>query len=150
MIDYFGIFAGNNQVLIISINTRMSLKTSFSKKEHTDSGLALLLLTLIVGHWLHQPYTAQIAIAEVLILLTAPVLLFPFTFLWLNISDLLGKIMSKLILFVVFFVFVFPVALIRKALGKDTLSLKKFKKDTNSVFISRHHTYSSTDLTTPY
>ena len=150
IIDYFGIFAGNNQVLIISIYTRMLLKTSFSKKEHTDSGLALLLLTLIVGQWVHQPHTVQIAIAEVLILLIAPVLLFPFTFLWLNISDLLGKVMSKIILSIVFFVFVWPVSLIRRAMGKDTLNLKKFKKDTNSVFINRNHTYTRTDLTTPY
>lgn len=128
----------------------MLLRTSFSKKEHTDSGLALLLLTLIIGHWLHQPLTVPVAIAEVIILLIAPVFIYPFTFLWLNISDLLGKITSKVILSIVFFVIVWPVALIRKVMGKDTLRLKKFKKDTNSVFTGRNHTYNRTDLTTPY
>jgi uncharacterized membrane protein len=128
----------------------MQLRTSFSKKEHTDSGLALLLLTLIIGQWQHLQFTVPVALAEVIILLIAPVLIYPFTFLWLNISDLLGKIMSKVLLTLVFFVFVFPVSLIRKAMGKDTLRLKKFKKDTNSVFTGRNHTYTRTDLTTPY
>ncbi len=91
-----------------------------------------------------------LAIAEVIILLIAPVMIFPFTFLWLNISDLLGKIMSKVILTLVFFIFVWPVSMIRKAMGKDSLKLKEFKKDTSSVFINRNHTYTGTDLTTPY
>jgi len=128
----------------------MALKTHFSKKEHTDSGLALLLLILIVSQWFNQHLFMRLAIAEVLVLLIAPVLVFPFTFLWLNISDLLGKVMSKIILSIVFFVFVWPVSLIRRAMGKDTLSLRKFKKDTNSVFTNRNHTYTRTDLTTPY
>jgi len=128
----------------------MALKTHFTKKEHTDSGLALLLLTLIVSQWLNQLLFIRLAIAEVLVLLIAPVLIFPFTFLWLNISDLLGKVMSKVILAIVFFVFVWPVSMIRKIMGKDSLRLKEFKKDTNSVFINRNHSYTRTDLTTPY
>ena len=128
----------------------MQLKTSFSKKEHTDSGLALLLLTLVVGQFYNQHLTLMIAIAEVLVLLIAPILVHPFTFLWLNISVLLGKIMSKVILTMVFFVLVWPVSMIRNVMGKDTLRLKKFKKDTNSVFTDRNHTYTQTDLTTPY
>jgi uncharacterized membrane protein len=126
------------------------MKTSFTKKEHSDSGLALLLLTLILGLWLRQHYTLQLAIAEVLVLLIAPVLVYPFTFLWLNISDLLGKIVSKILLTIIFFVFVFPVALIRRLMGKDTLQLKKFMKSPDSVFTERNHTYTKADFTTPY
>jgi len=128
----------------------MQLRTSFSKKEHTDSGLALLLITLLVGQFSNLHFTSLVAIAEVLILLIAPILIFPFTFLWLNISELLGKIMSKVILTLVFLMFVCPVSFIRKAMGKDTLRLKKFKKDSNSVFTERNHTYNRTDLSTPY
>jgi uncharacterized membrane protein len=128
----------------------MSIKTRFSKKEHTDSGLALLLLTLIVGQWFNHQIILRLAVAEVLILLIVPVLIFPFTFLWLNISDLLGKVMSKVILTIVFFIFVWPVALFRKAMGKDTLNLRKFKRNQNSVFLDRNHVYTKTDLTTPY
>lgn len=128
----------------------MALKTHFTRKEHSDSGLALLLITLILSFWVNQYLLAQIAIAEVLILLIAPVLIFPFTFLWLNLSELLGWVMSKLILFLVFSIFVVPVALFRRMLGKDSLSLKKFKRNSDSAFIDRNHNYTKIDLTTPY
>ena len=128
----------------------MQLRTHFSRKDHSDSGLALLLITLITGFWVNHQLASRLAIAEVLILLVAPVLVFPFTFLWLNISELLGKISSKILLTIIFFLFVWPVALFRKAIGKDTLKLKDFKKNANSVFTERNHTYTKTDFTTPY
>ena len=128
----------------------MHIKTSFSKKEHVDSGLALLLLTLLFGVWFNQYLALRLAIAEVLILLIAPVIMYPFTFLWLNISDLMGKIMSKVILTAVFIVMVCPVGLVRKALGKDTLLLKKFKSDDGSVFMDRNHKFTKTDFTTSF
>jgi len=128
----------------------MQLKTSFSKKEHTDSGLALLLITLFVGLWLGNHLLFRITIAEVFVLLIAPVIIYPFTFLWLNSSDLFGKVLSRILITVIFFLFVCPVALIRKALGKDTLRLKEFKKGTDSVFTDRNHTFTKSDLSIPY
>lgn len=128
----------------------MPLKTRFLKKEHVDSGLALLLLTLLFGVWFNQYYALRLAIVEVLVILIAPVILYPFTFLWLNISDLMGKVMSKVILTVIFIVMVCPVGLIRRALGKDTLRLKKFKNDDSSVFTNRNSNNTKTDFTTSY
>lgn len=128
----------------------MIIKTSFSKKEHVDSGLALLLLTLFFGVWFNPSIALRLAIAEVLVLLIAPVMLYPFTFLWLTLSEILGKVMSKVLLTVIFFVLVFPVGLIRKAMGKDTLRLKNFKSDSSSVFTNRNHEYIKTDFTASY
>jgi len=128
----------------------MKLITSFSKKEHVDSGLALLLLTLLIGLWINPHDALLLAIAEVLLILIAPILLYPFTFLWLNLSDLLGKGMSKILLTVIFIIVVCPVALIRKALGKDTLLLKNFKSDADSVFTERNHNFTKTDFTASY
>ncbi|HEY3369508.1 MAG TPA: SxtJ family membrane protein [Prolixibacteraceae bacterium] len=128
----------------------MIIKTSFSKKEHIDSGLALLLLTLLFGIWVNPSLALRLAIAEVLVLLIAPVVVYPFTFLWLTISDILGKVMSKVLLTLIFFVLVMPVGLIRKAMGKDTLRLKKFKSDPGSVFTDRNHEYIKTDFTASY
>ena len=128
----------------------MKLKTSFSKKEQVDSGLALLLLTLLIGLWINPKDVLRLSIVEVLLILIAPVLIYPFTFLWLNISDLLGKVMSKVLLTVIFILVVCPVALIRKAMGKDTLLLKKYKSDGSSVFKDRNHDFTKTDFTASY
>ena len=126
------------------------MKTSFLKKEHVDSGLALLLLTLLLGLWLNPQVAIRLAIAEIIVILTVPVILYPFTFLWLNLSTLLGSIMSRVLLTVIFVVFVCPVGLIRKAMGKDTLLLKRFKKEQLSVFAERNHRYTKSDFTTQY
>lgn len=129
----------------------MSIKTSFLKKEHVDSGLALLLLTLIMGLWLnHQQEALLAAVAVVLILLIAPVIIYPFSFLWLNLSDMLGRIMSKIILTVIFIVFVCPVAIVRRAMGKDSLMLKKFKSSDGSVFTDRSQYQTKTDFTAQF
>jgi hypothetical protein len=128
----------------------MIVRLVFSKKEHSDSGLALLLLTLIVGLWHGDILAFKLAVVEVLILLIAPVLVYPFTFVWLNISDLLGKLMSKILLTAIFFVFVFPVAFFRRLKGIDSLRLKRFKKDINSVFTERTHEYTKGDFINPY
>lgn len=128
----------------------MGIKTIFLKKEHVDSGLALLLLTLLFGVGFNEPVAQRVAIAEVLALLIAPVLLYPFTFLWLNLSDLLGRFMSKVILTVVFLLMVCPVGLVRKVMGKDTLLLKKFKSGDGSVFTNRGEDYTKTDFTASY
>lgn len=128
----------------------MNIKTSFSKKEHVDSGLALLLLTLLLGLWLNPQVAIRIAIAEIVVILSVPVILYPFTFLWLNLSELLGSIMSRVLLTLIFIVFVCPVGLIRKAMGKDTLLLRKFKKEEHSVFTERNHSYIKSDFTAQY
>ena len=128
----------------------MTIKTRFTKKEHADSGLAFLFITLLVYFRYKQHIIIDVALVELLIVMIVPVLFFPFTFLWMNLSDLLGKVMSKLILTVIFFLFVFPVAIFRRLLGKDSLKLKQFKKNTNSVFFGRNHSFSKEDFISPY
>lgn len=126
------------------------LKTKFTRKENTDSGLGLLLILLILGFYFKENLFFKIAIAVVIITMTFPVIIYPFTLLWLNLSDLLGKIMSKVILTVIFFVVVCPIAWARKIAGKDSLLLQQFKKSNHSVFIVRNHTYSKSDMINPF
>ena len=128
----------------------MIIRIRFSKKEHVDSGLALLLLTLLFGLWFNPQDAVRIAIAELLVILIVPVIVYPFTFLWLNLSELLGRVMSKVILTLIFVVLVCPVAIVRKAMGKDALLLKRFKDDEGSVFTERNHSYTKSDFTTQY
>jgi hypothetical protein len=79
-----------------------------------------------------------------------PLLVYPFTFIWLNVSNLFGKIISKILLAIIFFLFVLPVGYFRKISGKDNLNLKKFKKSGQSVFINRDHTFTKDDMIHPY
>jgi hypothetical protein len=57
--------------------------------------------------------------------------------------------MSKIMLALVFFLVVFPMGLIRRILGKDTLRLHQFRKEKTSVFAERNHEYTAADLDNP-
>ena len=54
-------------------------------------------------------------------------LLTPFHNLWLQLGTLLGRIVSPIIMFLVYFVFITPLAVIIRLFGKDLLR-KKFNK----------------------
>jgi Saxitoxin biosynthesis operon protein SxtJ len=126
------------------------MKIRFNQKENIDSGLALVLILILSGLiWKHN-LTIKIAVFCVLIIMIKPSLIYPFTFIWLNISDLLGKIMSRAILTVVFIFVLVPVGFVRKISGKDNLKLNQFKKSDKSVFINRDHTFTSEDMMNPY
>jgi len=126
------------------------MRTTFTRKEHTESGLALILILLIVFLIWHAGVCIKLAVAIALLVMIIPATVYPFTFLWLNISDFLGKIISKILLAVIFGLFVIPVGLFRKMAGKDNLKLKLFKKSEESVFTNREHEYIKEDLLHPF
>ena len=73
-----------------------------------------------------------------------------FAILWLGLSLLIGTFVSKAILTIVYFVIVFPVAMVRRVMGKDTLKLKQFKKSNSSVMHVRNHKFSDNDIEHPF
>jgi len=82
--------------------------------------------------------------------MTAPRLFLPFAKFWFSFSNVLGNIVSRVFLTVLFFVMVTPVGLLRRALGKDSMQLKKWGKSQASVFQVRNHLYEPRDLDHPY
>ena len=54
-------------------------------------------------------------------------LLTPFYNLWIKLGTLLGRIVSPIVMFLVYFIFITPLAVIIRLLGKDLLR-KKFNK----------------------
>lgn len=65
------------------------------------------------------------------------------TWLWFKISEILGWINARILLSVLFFIFLFPIALLMKAFGKGSVRLKKSK---DSYYSERDHLYTSEDL----
>ena len=126
------------------------MRKKFNLKENSDSGLAFILILLLIGLIFKMPFFYKLAVVSILLLMIKPGIFYPFTFIWLNFSDFLGKIISKVLLSVIFLVFVLPVGLFRKLNGKDTLKLKFFRKSGHSVFIERNHKFTKEDLINPY
>jgi hypothetical protein len=69
---------------------------------------------------------------------------------WLGLAHLLGTVVSRIILSVVFFVVVTPIGFVRRVLGIDSLRLREFKKDDGSVMHERNHRYTPEDIQRPY
>lgn len=69
--------------------------------------------------------------------------------LWFALSEFLGMINSKLILSLLFFLILTPIALLYRFFKGDALQLKK-KKEGESYFKKRNHCFEKKDLEHPF
>ena len=67
--------------------------------------------------------------------LFAPILLTPFNKAWYQLGLLLGKVVSPIVLGILFFIVITPVAIVMKLAGRDALKLRK--QDVSSHWIDR-------------
>jgi len=65
-----------------------------------------------------------------------PLFLLGFYNLWTKIGDVIGGIISKIIMFILYFGLFTPISIVLKLLGKDLLD-KKVEKSRNSYWIER-------------
>jgi hypothetical protein len=121
-----------------------------ARSRAVDTGMALTLVCLIVGLLRNAPGWFALATALLVVNMTAPKVFGPAAKVWFGLSALLGAVMSKVILSVIYFVVLTPVGLLRRALGKDTLRLRDFKKGAGSVFVTRSGPFTPADLKTPF
>ena len=124
--------------------------TSITKKQAKDAGMAVTLILLIIGFFTGNDIFYKIAIPVLIIDMIVPMFYYPFAIIWFGLSTLLGTVVSKILLSVVFFVLVLPIGLLRRLLGKDSLKLKDFKKTKKSVMKTRNQFFSPADLEKPF
>ncbi len=63
---------------------------------------------------------------------------------WFKLAEILGAINGRILLSLVFFVILFPIAILSRMGRKNPLSLQSENKD--SAFTERNHLYTSKDL----
>ncbi|MGO8763452.1 MAG: hypothetical protein ACLP2P_14890 [Desulfobaccales bacterium] len=115
-----------------------------------DTGMAMVLICLLLGYWGKFPKFLPAAIMLLLITMTWPKAFTPLAVLWFGLSHLLSSVVSRVILSVVFFLVVTPIGVIRRWAGKDALQLKKWKQGRDSVFVVREGPVQGKDMTNPY
>ena len=74
-------------------------------------------------------------VAVGLLAVTAPGLLTPFNRAWMKLGELMGKVVSPLVLGIIFFVLITSIALVTRLFGRDELRLKKTNK--HSYWVNR-------------
>ncbi len=93
-----------------------------------DTGQAMALLCLIILIFFRQASFAGIALIVLLINMVRPQVYKPLAKWWFALSNLLSRIVPRILLGVLFYVMVTPVGLIRRVLGKDPLAAEKMEK----------------------
>jgi Saxitoxin biosynthesis operon protein SxtJ len=127
----------------------LSIK-QMTKDQSRDTGMAMVLLLLLIylktrrEGWLYSAMVLHI------VNMIVPRIFAPASVLWLGLSHVLGTVMSKVLLSILFFAVVTPIGLLRRLFGKDSLKLRQFKAGTESVMLVRNHLFVAQDIEKPY
>lgn len=87
---------------------------------------------------------AKIAVGIGLISIFIPLAAKGIEWIWLKIAHVLGWINSKILLSIIFFLFLLPIAILSRLFTKDPLKLKG--RELKSLFTDRNHLYTKEDL----
>jgi hypothetical protein len=123
---------------------------SSTPEQAKDTGLAMVLICLLLGYFGKFPKFLGVSIVLLLLTMAVPKVFKPLAGLWFGLSHVMGQIVSKIVLTLIFFLVVTPVGLIRRLIGADSLQLKKWKTGRASVFVERQGAIQDKDLLNPY
>ena len=126
------------------------VKREVTAEQSKDAGMAFVLILLLVWAATRGNGFIFAAMAVHVLNMIAPQLFRPAAVVWFGVSHLLGTVVSKLVLSIVFFGILTPVGVVRRWMGKDSLQLRVFRAGTASVMTERNHTYGSRDIELPY
>ena len=113
-----------------------------NRQEYRKFGLTIGIVFCVIATVLFwktkasAPYVAGIGIAFILFGLIIPTTLKYVYWVWMSFAVIMGFIMSRVILTIIFFLLFAPVGLMTRLLGKDLLK-EKWDKDTQSYWIKR-------------
>lgn len=83
------------------------------------------------------PYSIILFILILLITILFPRVLFPLNLSWFYLGIILGKIISPIIISLIYYMIVSPVAIVTRIFGRDELKIKKRKTNTYWVIRSK-------------
>ncbi|OLN30847.1 Arginine/ornithine antiporter ArcD [Desulfovibrio sp. DV] len=129
---------------------KASFWLSATRDQARDTGMALVLVSLIVFFVTREIRYVTIAAGLLLLDMISPSLFKPAAKVWFGLSHVLGTVMSKVLLTLVFFLVLTPMGLMRGLLGKDPMRIGQFKKDTSSAFRVRDHAFTPADIEQPF
>ena len=125
-------------------------KKKITKDQSRDTGMAMVLLLLLFFIARRREGWLFGAMAAHVLNMVVPQIYRPLAVLWLGLSDLMGAVVSKILLSIVFFLVVTPIGVVRRLFGKDSLQLRAFKASPESAMVERNHLFEPGDLTRPF
>ena len=119
------------------------MKQKISKEEQYKTLLVLVTGLVVLGIFSKKPYLPIAAGVIGLLSVLFPVAGFYIVLGWTKIGQGLGWVNSRIILSIIFFVFLVPIAIAYRISSKNPLRLKR---DNESLYTVRNHLYVSADL----
>ena len=115
----------------------------------------LTISAVLIGVYIYVAYRygtsyellIYISLGLILIGLVSKWLSAKLIWLWFKLAEGMGYVMSRVILSIVFFFFLFPIALLYRMFNKDLL---KLSRQDGSTYTDRHHKYSASDMENPW
>jgi len=94
-------------------------------------GIVLFIIYGLLMYYNKEAYQLIAIIASTFIGLgfIVPIILKPFYFVWMTFAAILGWVMTRVILSLVFYLIITPIGLFTRLLGEDFLALKKIESD---------------------
>lgn len=129
---------------------KQSFWLSATREQAKDTGMALVLISLIVFFATREIRYVTIATLLLVLDMISPPLFKPAAKLWFGLSHVLGTVMSKVLLSIIFYLVLSPMGLLRTLSGKDPMRARQFKKSEGSAFRVRDHAFVAADIEQPY
>jgi Saxitoxin biosynthesis operon protein SxtJ len=95
------------------------------------------LLPALTGHGVIRWWALAVAAGFLGVALFASHWLAPINRLWFHFGQLLGKVVSPLVMGILFFVVVTPIAILARLMGKDFLGIGPEAKQRTSYWVAR-------------
>lgn len=129
--------------------TTLSMK-KITKDQSRDTGMAMVLLVLLLYIRTKRDGMLWAAIVLHVVNMIVPRIYAPIAVIWFGFSHVLGTVMSKVLLSILFFGVVTPIGMLRRLFGKDSLKLHAFRASGESVMSVRNHLFVGRDIEKPY
>jgi hypothetical protein len=112
-----------------------------TKEKSVETCLVISTGLLLIYFVLHQQVFLTIAFIIGAIGIFIKPLAIPISWLWIKLGEMMGFVTSKVVLTVVFFIFLLPIAAFYRIAKKDTLNLKNtsssYWKERQKKFIAK-------------
>lgn len=121
-----------------------------TSKQSTETSIVFALSFIVLGLLYNSTSWYYASVAFLVAALLFPFIFKPLAYVWFGLAKTLSWFTSRLLLSILFFLLVTPVALIRKLLGKESLQLKAFKKNKPSAFVPKNRKFTVADIKYPF
>lgn len=110
--------------------------------------LTLVVALLVFFHFYHYKHLLTAAVVLGLIGIVSDYISEKIAAAWMWLAEIIGKVMPKVILSLLYFLFFVPYAVFYRLFKKNPLDLKS--KDKTTLYKERNHLYNADDIKNPW